>query len=154
MHQPLYGTTNKMQLWLRDYERRRVRDNKEPNESWAQSKFGPQNMDWRTAQQIYLPSLNLTVGQAWHGLKKLWKSYKISGRNGESRTLTAYEINRYQVALDLPRSDLPELEGIVSDYEFEEEEVQEQEQDLTADEIQQLKREDVEAEQDWWISDD
>ena len=75
-------------------------------------------MDWREARQIYLPSLNMSVGQAWNRLKKLWKSYKIAGRNGESRSFQAYEIVRHQVALDLPRSDLPELEGM-SDYEFE-----------------------------------
>jgi len=112
-------------------------------------------MDWHEAQQIYIPSLNMCVGPAWNRLKKLWKSYKISGRNGESRTLTAYEINRYQVALDLPRSDLPELEGVASDYEFEDEG-----QNQESVEYEQLRREEAEAEaeaerenDEWWISD-
>src|SRR5215469_18921909 len=49
---------------------------------------------------------------AWNRLKKLWRSYKIAGRYGDMRSSTAYEINRLQSALDIPRSDLPELEGI------------------------------------------
>lgn len=120
-------------------------------------------MDWHEAQQIYIPSLNMCVGPAWNRLKKLWKSYKISGRNGESRTLTAYEINRYQVALDLPRSDLPELEGVASDYEFEDEGQNQQTSERSvyeSVEYEQLRREEAEAEaeaerenDEWWISD-
>jgi hypothetical protein len=76
-------------------------------------------MDWKTAQQIYLPSVNTTVGKSWNRLRKLWRSYEISNSNGESTMQQCYEINRYQVALDLPRTRFEQLEGIVSDYEFE-----------------------------------
>src|SRR5215469_16616196 len=105
---------NQMQRWLRAYEN--SRHSKQPNESWASSKYG--SMDWREAQQVYLPSLKMNVGQAWNRLKKLWKNYKISGRTCQYRGDVAYEIIRIQAALDIPRSDLPETEGI-SDYEFE-----------------------------------
>jgi hypothetical protein len=101
-------------------------------------------MDWREAQQIYLPSLNMSVGQAWNRLKKLWKSYKIAGRNGESRSLQAYEIVRYQSALDLPRADLPELEEIgITEDEFNQE-------DEWSDMDEQLRREEqIEKNDDW-----
>jgi len=79
----------------------------------------------------------------------------------ENRTLTAYEINRYQVALDLPRSDLPELEGVVSDYEFEDQGQNQQTSETSvyeSVEYEQLRREEAEAEAEaeqekWWIYD-
>jgi hypothetical protein len=130
-----------MQLWLRDYER--SRHSKQPNESWAQSKFG--NLPWREAREIWLPEVNMTVGFTWNRLRKLWRRYKISGSNGDSRLQTAYEINRLQSVLDLPRSDFPELEGVVSDHEFEEDQEEDQGEQLTAEEII-LKKEEQEAE--------
>ncbi len=107
-----------MRNWLRNYEDRRL---KEPNESWGNSRYGPQNMSWSEAREIYLPSVKMKLNLAWNRLRKLWRSYNISGANGESRIQTAYEINRYQAALDLPRTPFEELEGVVSDYEFEQE---------------------------------
>ena len=112
-------------------------------------------MDWREAQQVYLPSLKMNVGQAWNRLKKLWKNYKISGRTCQYRGDVAYEIIRIQAALDIPRSDLPEIEGI-SDYEFED---QDQGQEKPTDwsvEDEVLRREaEAKAEaDDWWMSDD
>jgi hypothetical protein len=147
-------TLNKMQLWLRDYER--SRHSKQPNESWAQSKFG--NLPWREAREIWLPEVNMTVGVTWNRLRKLWRRYKISGSNGDSRLQTAYDINRLQAALDLPRSDFPELEGVVSDHEFEnqDQETGEGFEPLPAEWSsldQQLVREEQEAEADWWIPD-
>src|SRR5215467_13615304 len=102
-------------------------------------------MDWREAQQVYLPSLKMNVGQAWNRLKKLWKNYKISGRTCQYRGDVAYEIIRIQAALDIPRSDLPETEGI-SDYEFEDEEQETYEKPTDwslEDEV--LRREEAEA---------
>jgi hypothetical protein len=147
------------QRWLKDYERRRVGDNRVLNESWASSKYG--NIPWREAQLIWLPSVGMSLGKTWSRLKKLWRSYKIASSTGEYRTQTAYEIVKLQAALDIPRSDFPELEGVMSDYEFED-----QDQDHTTSypddwsvEDDVLRRE-VEAEaeakdenDDWWISD-
>ena len=99
----------------------------------------------------------MNVGQAWNRLKKLWKNYKISGRTCQYRGDVAYEIIRIQAALDIPRSDLPETEGI-SDYEFEDEEQETYEKPTdwsVEDEV--LRREEAEAEQandDWWVFDD
>src|SRR5215467_9686643 len=108
-------------------------------------------MDWREARQIYLPSLKMNVGQAWNRLKKLWKNYKISGSSGQYRGDVAYEIIRFQAALDIPRSDLPETEGI-SDYEFEDhdqdQEIYDQEKptDWSVEDEPETK---AEAD-DWW----
>src|SRR5215813_4146725 len=70
-------TKNKMQLWLRDYER--SRHSKRPNESWISSRYDIQGMHWQELQQLYLPELNMRWGPAVSALKKLWKSYKIAG---------------------------------------------------------------------------
>ncbi len=146
-----------MQKWLAAYENSRHSKNpgyppsKEPNESWSSSKYGA--MEWREAQQIYLPSLNMCVGPAWNKLKRLWRNYKRNGRTGQYRSDIAYEIVRYQAGLDIPRSDLPELEGI-SDYEFgdSDQETNERPEEWSMeDEI--LLREEKEAKDDWWISD-
>jgi hypothetical protein len=139
-------TLNKMQLWLRDYER--SRHSKQPNESWANSKYN--TGDWRESQQIRLAS-GLTVGQSFHKLKKLWSKYKIAGRDGSYRGDTAYKINQTLAQLDLPTVPLPELEGL-PDYEFEnqdQDQTYEPEQDLSIEEIQQLKREEQEDDFEW-----
>jgi hypothetical protein len=112
-------TLNKLRKWLVNYDNSKHKEPRLPNEAWLNSRYGPQNMDWKTAQQIYLPSVNTTVGKCWNRLRKLWRSYEISNSNGESTMQQCYEINRYQVALDLPRTRFEQLEGIVSDYEFE-----------------------------------
>jgi hypothetical protein len=52
----------------------------------------------------------------------LWSKYKRLGREGDYRGDVAYQIALYQKALDLPISELPELEGL-SDSEFESQEV-------------------------------
>ena len=106
-------------------------------------------MDWREAQQIYLPSIGMNVGVAWNSLKKLWKSYKIAGRTGEPRRDIAWKINRLQAGLDLERSEFPELEGVALDDD-------ETHPVEWSAEDEQLRREEIEAERendDWWISD-
>jgi len=104
-------------------------------------------MHWQELQQLYLPELNMRWGPAVSALKKLWKSYKIAGRTGEPRSDLAWKINRVQVAMGLEKSEFPELEGM--DYDdFEED----QDQGQSAEEIQ-LRREESEADDDWWISD-
>src|SRR5215831_5361049 len=138
-------TKDKMQLWIRDYER--SRHSKRPNESWISSRYDIQDMHWQELQQLYLPELNMRWGPAVSALKKLWKSYKIAGRTGEPRSDLAWKINRVQVAMGLEKSEFPELEGM--DYDdFKED----QDQGQSAEEIQ-LRREESEADDDWWISD-
>jgi hypothetical protein len=89
-----------------------------PNESWANSRYGPLNMSWQQAQQVWLPSVNKRLGPAFFHLEKLWAKYKRLGREGDYRSDVAFQIALYQKALDLPVSELPELEGL-PDYEFE-----------------------------------
>jgi len=74
----------------------------------------------------------------------LWKSYKIAGRTGEPRSDLAWKINRVAMGL---KSEFPELEGMDHD-DFEED----QDQGQSAEEIQ-LRHEEREADDDWWISD-
>jgi hypothetical protein len=138
-----------MRKWLVNYERRR-----HPSEV-VSSKFDFQG-DWRELQQIYLPELGMHLGPAWNSLKKLWKSYKIAGRTGEPRSDTAWKINRLQVAMGLEKSDFPELEGMVLDDEWDEQDQGEELPPEWSAEDEQLRREEREAEQendDWWISD-
>ncbi len=131
---------NKMQLWLRDYER--SRHSKQPNESWISSKYDIQGLPWQELQQIYLPELGMCWGPACYLLKKLWKCYKIAGRNGEPRGDIAWKINRIQSSMGIEMSQFPELEGL-NDFE----EYQDRDQDLgkrMTDEEIQLKREEME----------
>ena|SRR5215472_7373215 len=97
--------------WIKDYEHRR-----HPSELIS-SKYDLQG-DWREVQKIYLPSLGISMGVAWTSLKKLWKSYKIAGRTGEARSDTAYNIVRIQAAMGLEKSEFPELEGMMLDDEW------------------------------------
>src|SRR5215472_1301709 len=98
--------------------------------------------------------MSMTVGKFWNRLVKLWKRYKISGSTGEYRTRTAYDIVKLQAALNLPRSEFPELEGVINDYEFEDQETEPHPPEWSSlDET--LRREEQEAEaeaDDWWIS--
>ena len=63
-------------------------------------------------------------GPACNSLKKLWKSYKIAGRNGEPRRDTAWKINAIQKAMGIQKSEFPELDGMEMDEELTEEEIQ------------------------------
>jgi hypothetical protein len=105
--------------WIIDYEKSRFKESKIPNESWASSRYGPQYMNWAEAQQVYLPGLKMCVGPAWFHLRKLWGKYKRNNRLGESNSDIAYQINLYQKNLDIPRTPFDELEGIISEHEFE-----------------------------------
>lgn len=139
--------------WIVSYDNSRHKEPKMPNESWGNSRYGPLNMNWKDAQGVYLPSVKISVALAWNRLRKLWRSYNIHSSTGSSRTHTAYEINRYQVALDLPRTQFEELEGMVSDYEFENpDQDQDQDQEERPAEWssfdEQLSREEQEAEAD------
>lgn len=163
----------KMQRWLRNYEN--LRHSKQPNESWVSSKYPSEGMHWRELQQIFLPGLNMNWGQACSALKKLWKSYKIAGRNGEPRRDIAWKINRLQSAMGIKKSEFPELEGMDDeDQELTDEEIQlkreekedsggEWEPDLNSgtsepyteewsEEDKQLLREEQESEDDWWFN--
>lgn len=122
-------------------------------------------------QQIYLPELGMCWGPACNSLKKLWKSYKIAGRNGEPRRDIAWKINAIQKAMGIEKSEFPELEGMeTSDEEMADEEIQlkreeredagdwgfekpeESYTDEWSEEDKQLRREEREAEEDWWFS--
>src|SRR5215469_18944106 len=146
-----------MQRWLRDYDRLRL-DPDTPNES---SKYDIEGMPWQELQQIYLPELGMCWGPACNSLKKLWKSYKIAGRNGEPRRDIAWKINQIQNAMGIEKSEFPELEGMETGYEemtVEEEIELRREENEDADdwefeteEYKQLRKEQREAEDDWWF---
>ena len=113
-------------------------------------------------------------GPACNSLKKLWKSYKIAGRNGEPRRDIAWKINVIQKAMGIEKSEFPELEGMeTSDEEMTDEEIQlkrkeredagdwgfeKPEESYTeewSEQDKQLRREEREAEQendDWWFN--
>jgi hypothetical protein len=78
-----------MNRWIRRYDNSKHR---EPNESWANSRYGPLNMSWQEAQQIWLPSINQRLGPAFFYLKKLWAKYKRLGREGDYRSDVAFQI--------------------------------------------------------------
>jgi hypothetical protein len=101
---------NQMLKWLVNYERQR--HSKEPNEFWISSKYDIQGLHWQELQQIYLPELKMCWGPACNSLRKLWKSYKIAGQNGEPRGDIAWRINKIQSAMGIEKSEFPELEGI------------------------------------------
>ena len=96
-------------------------------------------------------------------MKKLWKSYKIAGRNGEPRGDIAWNIRNLQGSLGIERSHFPELEGMMMDDEENDEELQlkreeQQEEwnlnlgtDEWSEEDKQLLKEELEAEKenDW-----
>jgi hypothetical protein len=126
---------DEMRKWLMNYERMRLKSNT-PNESWISSKYDIQGMPWQELQQIYLPELRMCWGPTCNSLKKLWKSYKIAGRNGEPRRDIAWKINAIQKAMGIQKSEFPELEGMEMDEELTEEEIQ-------------LKREEREDAGDW-----
>ena len=164
---------NKMQLWLRDYER--SRHSKQPNESWVSSKYDTQ-LPWKELQQTYIPSLHMNWGQCCSALKRSWKAYEIAGRNGEPRGDIAWRIRNIQTQMGIEKSDFPELEGMETD----DEETSEEETELRREEKEesggdsnlnfttneegseyteqwseqdkQLRREEREAEDDWWFS--
>jgi hypothetical protein len=149
--------------WLVSYDNSR---HKEPNESWANSKYSRMG-DWREVQKIYLPSLKMCIGPAWFHLGKLWERYKRNNRIGESNIDTAYQINRYQSGLDLPRTQFDELGGVISDDEFDEdEEGGEEEQEIeerpaewsSLDEllVREEKEDAAETEHGWkdWLASD
>ena len=119
-----------------NYERMRLKSNT-PNESWISRKYDIQGLPWQELQQIYLPELGMCWGPACNSLKKLWKSYKIAGRNGEPRRDIAWKINAIQKAMGIEKSEFPELEGMETNDE-----------EMTDEEIQ-LKREEREDAGDW-----
>jgi len=151
-------TINKMQLWLRVYER--SRHSKQPNESWQSSKYDFSDPYVRLE---YVPEMGCSVGGCISGLKKLWKSYKIAGRNGEPRSWQAYSIRKIQGALGLELSSFPETEGMMMDDEENNEELQLKREELQeewnlnlgrdewSEEDKQLLKEELEAEKenDW-----
>lgn len=112
---------NKMQLWLRDYER--SRHSKQRNESWVSSKYDTQ------LQQTYVPSLHMR-GQCCSALKRSWKAYEIAGRNGEPRGDIAWRIRNIQTQMGIEKCDFPELEGMETD----DEETSEEETELRREE--------------------
>jgi hypothetical protein len=149
------STLNKMQLWLRDYEARR--HSKQPNESWQSSKYDFSDPYVRLE---YVPEMGCSVGGCISALKKLWKSYKIAGRNGEPRGDIAWNIRNLQGSLGIERSHFPELEGM-DDYEENILKSEEDEENFGtnepywSEEDKQLLKEELEAEKendDWWFS--
>ncbi|MGA9150674.1 MAG: hypothetical protein WBZ36_08850 [Candidatus Nitrosopolaris sp.] len=149
---------NKMQLWLRDYKaRRHSKQSKEPNELWHSSKYDFSDPDVRLE---YVPEMGCSVGGCISALKKLWKSYKIAGRNGEPRGDIAWNIRNLQGSLGIERSHFPELEGMDDDEENilkseEDEENFGTNEPYWSEEDKQLLKEELEAEKendDWWFS--
>ena len=135
-----------MQRWLRNYENSRHSKNpKEPNEFWTSSKYPIENMDWRQVQQIYIPELDCHWGGACSALKKLWKSYRIAGRNYgvDSRRDICWKIRNIQTALGIEKTHFEKLEGMIDDEESEET------TDEWSSEDKQLLQEEQEND-DWW----
>ena len=159
-----------MRKWLVNYERQlHSKENKEPNDSWISSKYDTQNMHWQELQQLYLPELNMRWGPAVSALKKLWKSYKIAGRTGEPRSDLAWKINQIQKAMGIEKSEFPELDGMeTDDEESTDEEIESRREEREesggdpeegseyteqwSEQDKQLRREEREAEDDWWFS--
>ncbi|MGC2570459.1 MAG: hypothetical protein WA364_03030 [Candidatus Nitrosopolaris sp.] len=151
-------TMNKMQLWLRDYEaQRHSKQPKELKESWQSSKYDFSDPDVRLA---YVPEMGCSVGGCISALKKLWKSYKIAGRNGEPRGDIAWNIRNLQGSLGIKRSHFPEIEGMDDDEENilkseEDEENFGTNEPYCSEEDKQLLKEELEAQKendDWWFS--
>ena len=149
---------NKMQLWLRDYEaRRHSKQPKELKESWQSSKYDFSDPDVRLE---YVPEMGCSVGGCISALKKLWKSYKIAGRNGEPRGDIAWNIRNLQGSLGIERSHFPELEGMDDDEELQLKSEEDEEnlgtnEPYWSEEDKQLLKEELEAEKendDWWFS--
>ena len=113
------------------------------------------------------------LGSRLQFIKKLWKSYKIAGRNREPRRDIAWKINAIQKAMGIEKSEFPEVEGMeASDEEMTDQEIQlkreeredtdnwgfEKPEEFTeewSEEVKQLRREEREAEEendDWWFS--
>jgi hypothetical protein len=134
--------------WLENYEARRHgggRGNRETfaKESWQSTKYDFQHMDPQVLQRLYLPELKMCFGPACSSLRKLWKSYKIASRTGESRSWQAYKIVQIERAMGLEVSQFPELAGM--QVETDEEANESTEEELTAEEIT-LRREELESE--------
>jgi hypothetical protein len=164
---------SQMRRWLQDYESRRSsKIPKEPNEHWVSSKYDTQNMHWTELQQLYLPELGMCWGPACSSLKRLWKSYKIAGRSEEARSDIAWKIRNIQRSMGIQETFFEELEGMDDEEEAlsaEEAKLQREEQEEgewnisigTSPESytdewspldKQLKREEEEANDDWWFS--
>src|SRR5215469_4613099 len=112
------------------------------------------------------------LGSRLQFIKKLWKSYKIAERSGGPRRDIVWKINAIQKAMDIQKSEFPDLEGMEMDEELTEEEIQlkreecedagdrafEKPEEFTeewSEEDKQLRREEREAEEendDWWFS--
>ena len=80
---------------------------------------------------------------------KLWKSYRIAGRNyGEDlRRDICWKIRNIQTALGIEKTHFEELEGMIDDEELEET------TDEWSSEDKQLLQEEIAEEQendDWW----
>jgi hypothetical protein len=149
---------DQMWKWLVNYER--LRHSKRLNESWISTKYDFTDPNVRLE---YVPEMNCNVGGCISALKKLWKSYKICGRTGETRSWQAWKITQIQKAMGLEESQFPELEGMQVEEEAnqptEEEEsgfgTSEETSEYTdewSEQDKQLPREEREAEDDWWFS--
>jgi hypothetical protein len=137
---------DQMRKWLVNYER--LRHSKRPNESWISSRYDIQGMHWQELQQLYLPELNMRWGPAVSALKKLWKSYKIAGRTGESRSDIAWKINKIQGSMGIEKSIFPELEGISGETDDEELQISTDEELTIAKEEEMQLRSEEENEED------
>jgi hypothetical protein len=150
--------------WIRGYEaRRHSRGNYGPNESWVSTKYDFTDPNIRLE---YVPEMHCNMGGCISALKKLWKSYKIASRTGETRSWQAYKITQLQKIMRLEESIFPELEGIQTDEKLtltkeEEEEsgfgtsADEEETSEYSELDKQLLKEERESEQendDWWFS--
>ena len=82
-------------------------------------------------------------GGACSALKKLWKSYRIAGRNYgvDSRRDICWKIRNIQNALGIEKTHFEELEGMIDDEESEE--------GLSVEEVE-LQREEKEENGGYW----
>jgi hypothetical protein len=154
-----------MERWLKGYEvKRHGKGNSGPfsNDGWQSSKFDIQNMDWRELREMYLPEVKMKFGPACSAIRKLWKSYKIAGRMGESRSWQAWKITEIQRAMGLEESIFPELENIHEANQLTEEEEEnnggfgtyavEEETSEWSELDKKLLKEEKEDEDSWWFS--
>lgn len=152
-----------MQKWLKNYENLRHSKEKETNELWISSKgYDTQNMPREELQKLWIPGLKMTYGATVSALTKSWTAYRIAGRNGEPRGDLAIRILNIQKNLGIPQSDglYEELEQMgYTEEELNDEGTSEENENYrpgTGEEWsegdQQLLKEEVEAEEDWWFS--
>lgn len=135
-----------MSSWLRDYEsRKNLKYGKES--AWQSSKFDT-SLPWYELQQEPVPELGCNYGQACNKLKQAWRKFSTARYKGEYTRDLAWEITQIVDALGLEKNaSFPELEGQTPDDE-------EIDQELSYEELQARREEQLENDQLANINDD